>query len=185
MSTKTQSHLMQKSQPKPGKIAMKNTVKSPNQQGVPDLRYLVLAWALPGLGHLFMGDTKRGLILCFTICSLFLSGLLIGGVGVVDYKLNRAWFLGQMFNGPAVLLAVVREKTLMASPHANISDKTYFGTPDSPNAFAPSFGRPNEIGILYTALAGLLNLFIFYDVLERSRFKNGAQAKNEMTGDPS
>ena len=146
--------------------------------GGPNLFCLFLAWVLPGLGHVCMGDTKRGLILGFTICSLFLSGLLIGGVGVVDYKLNRAWFFGQMFNGPAVMLAVVREKTMMSTPHANVGSNTYLGTPDAPNAYAPSFGRPNEIGILYTALAGLLNLFIFYDVFDRSMTLN-AQKKSD------
>jgi hypothetical protein len=131
-----------------------------------------------------MGDRKRGLILCVTICSLFLSGVLIGGVGVVDYRLNRAWFFGQMFNGPAVMLAVARAKTMMAYPNANVGSDPYMGTPDAPNLYEPSFGRPNEIGILYTALAGLLNLFIFYDVLDRSQYL-GASRQTGTKGGPS
>jgi len=156
-----------------------------NAGGNPNLRCLFLAWLIPGLGHLYMGDIKRGLILCITISGLFISGLLIGGVGVVDYKLNKAWFFGQMFNGPAVVLAIVRSKTLMTYPDAPVATSRYFGTPHEPNAYAPSFGRPNEIGILYTALAGLLNLFIFYDVWDRSqgrkaRKNNAAQLESSQ-----
>lgn len=154
-----------------GPPASKNT----SQGGSPELKYLLLAWLVPGLGHIAMGDKKRGLILCVTICGLFLGGVLIGGVGVVDYSLNRAWFFGQMFNGPAVMLSVVRSKVLMAHPNAKVGSEAYMGTPDDPNAYQPSYGRPNEIGILYTALAGLLNLFIFYDVLDRSRLLNASR----------
>jgi hypothetical protein len=133
-----------------------------------DLRNLLLTWICPGLGHIALGQVRRGLILAVAINGLFLSGLLIGGVGVVDYSLNRAWFLGQMFNGPAVALEVVRSKSMMVHPNANIGSDDYLGTPENPNAYEPSFGRPNEIGILYAAIAGLLNLLIFYDVLDRS-----------------
>ena len=124
-----------------------------------------------------MGDVRRGLILLVTITGLFLSGLMIGGMGVLDFKLNRAWFFGQMFNGPAVVLAVVRSKTMMSQPNSQPGSNAYLGTPAYPNAYEPSFGRPNEIGILYTALAGLLNLFIFYDVLDRSAQRNTAKAR--------
>lgn len=150
------------------------TKKSSNTAS-PELKYLVLAWICPGLGHVAMGDVRRGLILGVTICSLFVSGLLIGGIGVLDYRLNRAWFAGQMFNGPAVALAIVRDKTMMAHPRSHVGSDEYMGTPDDPNAYQPSFGRPNEIGILYTALAGLLNLFIFYDVLDRSQRRNASK----------
>lgn len=147
------------------------------QTAPPNLKFLVLAWICPGLGHIAMGDVRRGAILCITITSLFLSGLMIGGVGVLDYTLNRAWFFGQMFNGQAVVLAVVRSKTMMSKPNSKPGSNDYMGTPAYPNAYEPSFGRPNEIGILYTALAGLLNLFIFYDVLDRSAQRNTAKAR--------
>ncbi|MFG0247889.1 MAG: DUF6677 family protein [Phycisphaeraceae bacterium JB051] len=149
-----------------GQTSEKNLAPQPGMVPI----YLGLTWLCPGLGHVLMGDVRRGLILGITIWSLFLSGLLIGGVGVVDSKLNRAWFLGQLSNGPAVILSVVREKTMMANPNAKVGSDGYLGTPDVPNDYEPSFGRPNEIGILYTALAGLLNLFIFYDVFDRGTY---------------
>lgn len=167
----------------PNPQAGQTTAKKTPQGATPELKFLLLSWLLPGLGHMAMGDRKRGLILCVTICSLFVSGLLIGGMGVLDYRLNRAWFFGQMFNGPAVVLAVTRAQWMMAHPDANPVEEAsrnnnylgrdqYLGTPDDPNVYQPSFGRPNEVGILYTALAGLLNLFIFYDVLDRSALRN-------------
>ena len=160
------------------KVSPLTTKKTP-KTAVPELKFLVLAWICPGLGHIAMGDFRRGLILCVTICGLFISGLLIGGIGVLDYKLNRAWFFGQMFNGPAVVLAVVRDKTMLAQPRAQVGSDAYLGIPDDPNTYEPSFGRPNEIGILFTALAGLLNLFIFYDVLDRSQNRNHSPVQEQ------
>ncbi len=39
----------------------------------------LLAWVLPGSGHLFLGRVKRGLVLGGMVYCLFISGLILGG----------------------------------------------------------------------------------------------------------
>lgn len=64
------------SQPSPGEV---------RDTGVEDadaLRVLVtcvLAWALPGLGHLSMGRVLRGLVFGLVIMSLFIGGIVLDG----------------------------------------------------------------------------------------------------------
>src|SRR6059058_2303627 len=41
-------------------------------------------WALPGLGYILIGQKARGIVIGITILILFIVGLLIGGVRVVD-----------------------------------------------------------------------------------------------------
>lgn len=89
----------------------------------------VLAWVLPGLGHAYLGDLKRGLLVGGGVMFLFLGGLLVGGIDSVDSGLffsnklggmwakatgskftpekveggDPVWFLGQIFVGPIAL----------------------------------------------------------------------------------
>lgn len=88
---------------------------------------MVLAFVLPGAGHMYLGHVERGACIFAGVAGLFAGGLLIGGIGSVEsqlivtnavrsiyanvtsqpVKLDRAidgepmWFLGAMFVGPA------------------------------------------------------------------------------------
>lgn len=117
----------------------------------------VAGWAVPGLGHYLLGQRRRGGILLAAIGLLWLGGLLLGGISVIDHREHPAWFLGQMLMAPSVLVD---------SFHQHLRD--HFGVPlPHSAAYEPSFGHVNEQGTLYTALAGLLNLLAVLDVLYR------------------
>jgi len=127
----------------------------------------VAGWLLPGLGHLLTGHTARGLVLAVTLGSLWLGGLLIGGLSVVDRQADPAWFLGQALIAPS--LAADRYRAQRVTEHG-------VAHPDAPGGrlvpadhppFEPSFGRARELGTLYTSLAGLLNLLAILDVVYR------------------
>ncbi|KAA0213196.1 MAG: hypothetical protein DYG94_14260 [Leptolyngbya sp. PLA3] len=60
----------------------------------------ILALLLPGAGHLYLRQTRRGVLAGVGVLGLFLGGLLIGGIDVVDRKEDRWWFLGQALVGP-------------------------------------------------------------------------------------
>jgi hypothetical protein len=102
-----------------------------------------LAWLVPGAGH-FMLDRKRQAIVIFVAVVLtFLVGLYIGSVGVIDPVGAKPWYAAQLMNSPAVfLLACVS------------TAGTY-----------PVYGRPNEIGQIYTSIAGLLNLLCIVNAI--------------------
>ncbi len=114
------------------------------------------AWALPGAGHFIAGERTRGVILFIVISSLWLSGLLVGGVTVIDHQENTAWFAAQSLVGPSIVADVFFQRLRSSNPPA---------LPGQSPAYEPSFGRVNELGILFAGLAGLLNTLAIIDML--------------------
>ncbi len=96
----------------------------------------VLAWLIPGAGHFALNERRRAYVICITIIAMFFVGLYIGSVGVIDPVGAKPWYAAQMMNSPAVFFL---GRISMAGEY-------------------PVFGRPNEIGQIYTSIAGLLNL---------------------------
>jgi hypothetical protein len=96
----------------------------------------LLAWLLPGGGHLLLNERKRALIIFTTIILTFLIGVYIGSIGVINPVGAKPWYVAQMLNSPAVVL---------------------LGLLTATGAY-PVYARPNEIGQIYTSIAGLLNL---------------------------
>ena len=117
----------------------------------------VAGWLLPGMGHAMVGQRKRGIIIGVTIGALWLAGLLIGGLGVIDRAENGAWFVGQVLAGPAIIVDYVVQ--------VHLKPRSADSNPEP--LLEPSFGHVREQGILYTALAGLLNLLAVLDVVYR------------------
>lgn len=96
----------------------------------------ILGWVIPGAGYAVIKDYKRAVILFVVITGLFLIGLYVGSVAVIDTINTRAWFYAQILFSPAVELIA----RYTASERLVV------------------YGRPADIGQLYTALAGILNL---------------------------
>ena len=94
------------------------------------------SWCIPGGGHLLLKKPMRALIIFVTITATFVLGLYIGSIGVVDSKTGKWWFLAQIMTTPAVAV---------------------LGNLTASGAY-PVYGKPLEIGQIYTSIAGLLNL---------------------------
>ncbi|MFA7236239.1 MAG: DUF6677 family protein [Phycisphaeraceae bacterium] len=127
----------------------------------------ILAWLIPGAGHFILGQRARGIIIGITIASLYLGGLLIGGISSVDRKENYLWYYAQLFTGPVTigidywhqsLKYPAREVLHVSFPQVNQPD--YDKLP-----YVQSVGRVNELGTLFCAVAGLLNLLVIMDVV--------------------
>ena len=84
-----------------------------------------------------LGDKKRAMVVFTTIVLTFCLGLYIGSIGVIDCVHAKPWYAAQLMNSPVVILI---------AQHVA-----------STNSY-PVFGRPAEIGQIYTSIAGLLNL---------------------------
>jgi len=95
----------------------------------------LLSWAVPGGGYFWLKETKRGTIVLVTIGLTFCMGLYIGSIGVIDYIGAWPWYIAQVINSPVVLVL------------GHISAGGGY----------PVYGRPVEIGQIYTSIAGLLN----------------------------
>ena len=96
----------------------------------------LLGWFLPGAGHLLLKEEKRAIIIFATITLTFCVGLYVGSIGVIDPVGAKAWYVAQIMNSPLV---------------AALGHLTAGGG-------FPVYGRPNEIGQIYTGVTGLLNL---------------------------
>ena len=96
----------------------------------------LLAWIVPGAGHLIIKERKRAAVIFITITAIFLTGLYVGSIGIIDPVEGKIWYMAQVMVSPLVIALA---------------------------GFAQSgkyevFGHPQDIGQIYTCIAGLLNL---------------------------
>jgi hypothetical protein len=75
-------------------------VPAPSGPAVFDPLGGILAFILPGLGHAFHGERRRGALVALGVLGLFFGGMLIGGIDVIDRRDNPIWFAGQALVGP-------------------------------------------------------------------------------------
>lgn len=162
----------------------------------------LLAVVLPGLGHFYLGQTRRAILITAGVLGLFGTGVLIGGISCIDRRDNFVWFLGQALMGPLAIgldhyhqtqLKVIgpraysnsrqmvlrsaypnetrnpRDGTSVAIQVDEKSGKPYAvladGTRISP-AYPPyvrSLTRTNELGTLFTTIAGFMNVIVIID----------------------
>ncbi len=96
----------------------------------------LIAWLVPGAGYFILNEKKRALIVFITIVLTFCTGLYIGSIGVINPIGAKPWYAAQILNSPIVALL------------GRLTAKGDY----------PVYARPNEIGQIYTSIAGLLNL---------------------------
>ncbi len=123
----------------------------------------ILAWLIPGLGHIFLGHKVRGVIFLVVITLTFWTGVAVGGVKCVDphkpvqqqsntqqqrVRGRSWWFFAQIMNGG---YAVATHAVGVRSERAS-----YLSWPSG------------DIASVYTGVAGLLNLLIIIDALVRA-----------------
>jgi hypothetical protein len=152
----------------------------------------VAGWLMPGTGYLLLGERARGFTIMVTVLALFVFGLLIAGIRVIDvpgYDKNgfqdrvddhgrrverstdydyqnahpalfsgdfiaevaaKPWYVGQIFAGPINLIA------------------SFFSIHEAQMNLPMTHARLEEIGTLYTAVAGMLNLLAMLDASSRA-----------------
>ena len=152
--------------------------RSPPRHAMPAPVVAIAGWAVPGLGYALIGQRARAWFSGTAIVLIFVAGLLIAGVRCVDVPgydaqgnlrtvgrlgrgqsmlraapipaiLDKPWYIPQVLAGPIALGASVWS--------IKVSD-------DVPK----STGRLWDIGTLYTAVAGMLNLLTILDAAHRA-----------------
>jgi hypothetical protein len=163
------------------------------------------SWLLPGLGYLLLGQRKRAFTVGVTILLLLLLGLLIGGVRVMEVPgygddgrpvmldsygrhtshpgasavwalratpmaelRDKPWSIPQVLTGPAALGSMAWSVWAARPEDGSL-------TSAEPRA-ATSHSRVNEIGVLYTAVAGMLNLLAIIDAASRAEQRRSASS---------
>jgi len=118
----------------------------------------LLSWAIPGMGHIYLGHRTRGIILLATITVTFWTGVAIGGVrNTVDPQEHRLWFTAQVCAGGHTLAAYAW--------HQQVTPPRPHGAPPSPPT---GHWSSADIGTHYTGVAGLLSILIIIDAVARA-----------------
>lgn len=158
----------------------------------------LLAWLVPGLGHLYQGRRAKGFLFMGSIVGLFVAGMLVGngqvvyastlplrplpsylydgwpficqsGIGAVAIPgwIERARY--QEDKGPLLVPALYppigadragRSKPIPTSEDQAGNEVTH---PDGAAKRRYDLGFRFEVGMVYTVIAGLLNLLVVYD----------------------
>ena len=131
------------------------------------------AWIVPGAGYWLIGQRARGVTVWVTVVLLFAFGLLVGGVRVLEvpyYDRNgqatdrslidevraKPWSIAQVMAGSAAIAGGT------ASVWASTADA------EGRTPGEESHARVHEIAVLYTAVAGMLNLLTVIDSAHRA-----------------
>jgi hypothetical protein len=136
----------------------------------------VFAIAVPGLGHVFLGQFRRGMLVALGVLGLFFSGLLIGGIDAVDKEEDTLWFFGQAPVGVVTFATnyIHQSKYKGIDPNLRAAPRRMAGPTESINAsgiIVPggtpgaqrSLARVHDMGILFIVVAGLLNVLAAID----------------------
>ncbi len=144
--------------------------------GFPPFVVAVAGWLLPGAGYWLIGQRTRGTIAGLSILLLFVAGIFIGGIRVVDVPgyaeagrkmigrdgrwlvasrpmptvLDKPWYLGQVLAGPVTLVA------------------SYYSIEAASREYPKGTAHVAEFGTLYCAVAGMLNLLLILDSSARA-----------------
>ncbi|MDP7005062.1 MAG: hypothetical protein QF718_02470 [Phycisphaerales bacterium] len=124
-----------------------------NQSNQINIGAAILGWILPGLGHIGLGQKRRGYLIMTGVLFLILCGVFVGGVDTVDHKNDGLWFIAQVWCGPVVIGIDLINQTWIAP------------LPDAQRATLVGLSHVNEIGILFIAMAGMMNFVVILDVL--------------------
>jgi hypothetical protein len=157
------------------------------------------SWLVPGSGYFLIGERLRGTTIGVTIILLFILGILFAGIRVIDVPGfdDRGFAIYVNPSGQKVLRPEQGRWALVAKPFSEIANKPWFvgqiltgpiclvashfsldvAHPVPPNtilqATPRSHARIAEIGTLYTAVAGMLNLLAIID----SAYRAGREAR--------
>ncbi len=144
----------------------------------------LLAWLVPGLGHLYQGRKTKAWIFFVCILSAWILGFALGGGHVVYASWvpgDKRWhYVLQVGVGAVALPAVVQTSRMKKATdklgRISASYKPLWGgfmapplrpvierDADEVSAWYARWGAGYEMGTWYTVIAGLLNILVIYD----------------------
>ncbi len=107
---------------------------------------LLASWLVPGGGHFLLGRRAPAAVFFFAVTLTYFAGMALADFGNVSIERHSYYFLAHIFNGGETLIAWLLTRGVLED-HIPM----HFGIPT------------REIGILYTAVASLLNIIAMMD----------------------
>jgi hypothetical protein len=128
----------------------------------------VLAWLVPGLGHIYQGRRAKGVLFMVCILSTFFYGLYLSDGKAVYASWTdgdkRLYYLCQIGAGLPALPALV-QNYLVRNGKAPLLGGI-MAPPATPAELSDWYLKLNtyfDLGTVYTTIAGLLNVLVIYD----------------------
>jgi hypothetical protein len=144
----------------------------------------LLAWLMPGMGHVYQGRTGKGILFFVCVFGTFVFGMMLGEGKVVYASLpgQEPWrwqYYCQLGVGLPAMPALVQRR-LVSQDRQPLFDGFMAPPLDTPQRWIDDSGheskQPNElamwtvamhprfeIGTVYTVIAGLLNVLVICD----------------------
>ncbi len=132
----------------------------------------LLAWLVPGLGHVYQGRIGKGVLYATCILGLYGVGLALGEGKVVFWSwINplqhpeefRLSSIGQLGVGLPAILALIQGTLIHYEVNPLLGGILAEPTLHELNGLQASLSKLWEVGMLYTVMAGLLNVLAIYD----------------------
>ncbi|HET6430504.1 MAG TPA: DUF6677 family protein [Phycisphaerae bacterium] len=163
----------------------------------------LLGWLIPGAGHVYLGRTLRGVVICICINGLFWTGVAIGGTFTVEPLTQRWWFAAQMCTGASGLAGWFRQERTRTRIAGDLGmDPRDVVDPRAPDRYQPEYAQAllredlavsypaDNVARVYSGVAGMLNIMAVFDAVmlaamgrlgepppPQKKPKNGAKAK--------
>lgn len=112
---------------------------------------LLLAWLVPGLGHLYLGKRFKGIGFFVLLSATYATGVIISQGLSVSWEHHSYAFIAQIGAGLYTLLTAAWTR--------------FQGNVRIPEHTVPYM----DTGLLYTMVAGLLNFLVIHDVVDAPR----------------
>lgn len=154
-----------------------------------------LAWLVPGLGHFYQGRVGKALLFFVCIYGVFFFGLAQGGWRNVyfrkDAEEHRWAFYAQLGVGAAALPGIIEAPGLRQLLPPSWRDYGKIPTEQELND-QHLVGKRTDIALIYTIIAGLLNLLAVLDAYggpalfdEERKYLATARTEADSKGGPS
>lgn len=132
---------------------------------------LLLAWLVPGLGHIYIGRVKRGLILAVVLAGMFWSGVAMGGILTGDHQRQPWWFAANMFTGVHGSVHWYRQDRLYHRVQLDIVEEYGRSVSRDSELMMKELAERNlypphttaSVAQVYSGVAGLLALMAIFD----------------------
>jgi TM2 domain-containing membrane protein YozV len=130
----------------------------------------LLAWLVPGLGHVYQGRFAKAILFAVCIHGLFWTGFALGDFKVVWFRWDnteKTWaYLAQVGVGAATLPALWNDPAQRAwLPEPIRGFELPPASEEVLNELHLRLGKLADVAVIYTIIAGLLNYFVIYDAL--------------------
>ena len=106
---------------------------------------VILAWLIPGAGHFFLGEKRRGLFLGVLVLGTFLAGMVIADFrNISPLERHPIWGIAHLFGGLMSAIAALATGSLMI-----VRDNPFY-----------------QVGCLYSGVGALMNVLVMIDAYD-------------------